>query len=223
MAATPGSADEELNRLIRDVISASKKPSRSRVTDVKPSVASLASLAYDGGLLPPALGQLVDLITTPSHLDQASLNAILRCLYPVAAVSRSVVLQIVASLGHGELKPSLTIQAALLRWLIMVYHGLETQAVLSQAYPVLFNHLDTAAIRPYLSHLLALITRRKHVRPFRIQTLLHLSRQAGSDPHLIGLLRVYKDYYPEIIVGEAVRGRASAFKVFKPTKLVELN
>jgi hypothetical protein len=27
------------------------------------------------------------------------------------------------------------------------------------------------------------------------------------------LLRVFKDYYPEIIVGEAVRGRASAFKV----------
>jgi hypothetical protein len=42
---------------------------------------------------------------------------------------------------------------------------------------------------------------------------LSLSQQAGHDPHLIGLLRVFKDYYPEIIVGEAVRGRASAFKV----------
>lgn len=42
---------------------------------------------------------------------------------------------------------------------------------------------------------------------------LNLSRQTGNDPCLVGLLRVYKDYYPEIIVGEAVRGRASAFKV----------
>ncbi|OAQ98313.1 hypothetical protein LLEC1_03239, partial [Akanthomyces lecanii] len=87
-----------------------------------------------------------------------------------------------------------------------------TPGVLSQAYPVLFNLLDTAAIRPQLTHLLALITRRKHVRPFRIQNLLNLSRQTGNDPTLVGLLRVYKDYYPEIIVGDAVRGRASAFK-----------
>lgn len=29
---------------------------------------------------------------------------------------------------------------------------------------------------------------------------------------MIGLLRVFKDYYPEIIVAEAVRGKASAFK-----------
>lgn len=42
---------------------------------------------------------------------------------------------------------------------------------------------------------------------------LNLSRQTGNDPALVGLLRVFKDYYPEIIVGEAVRGKASAFKV----------
>ncbi|PNY25194.1 Centromere protein I [Tolypocladium capitatum] len=41
---------------------------------------------------------------------------------------------------------------------------------------------------------------------------LNLSRQTGNDPCLVGLLRVFKDYYPEIIVGEAVRGKAAAFK-----------
>lgn len=45
------------------------------------------------------------------------------------------------------------------------------------------------------------------------QVRLNLSRQTGNDPPLVGLLRVFKDYYPEIIVGEAVRGKASAFKV----------
>lgn len=39
-----------------------------------------------------------------------------------------------------------------------------------------------------------------------------MSRQTGNDPHLTGLLRVFKDYYPEVIVGEAVRGKASSFK-----------
>jgi Mis6. len=42
---------------------------------------------------------------------------------------------------------------------------------------------------------------------------LTLSRQTGGDPNLTGLLRVFKNYYPEIIVGDATKGRASAFKV----------
>ncbi len=50
----------------------------------------------------------------------------------------------------------------------------------------------------------------------RLCSLRHsllLSRQTGNDPALTGLLRVYKDYYPEIIVGDATRGKASAFNV----------
>lgn len=150
---------------------ASKLPAKSRGANIKPTVASLASLAYENGLLPTALDQLVSLLVTPSHLDQASLNAIARNLYPVARVSRDVVVRIIGALGHGTLKPSLTIQVALLKWLIMIHHVLETPVVLAQAYGVLFNLLDTAAIRPNVCHLLALITRRKHVKPFRIQAL----------------------------------------------------
>ncbi|KAK1250726.1 hypothetical protein MKX07_005281 [Trichoderma sp. CBMAI-0711] len=206
------SAAEEIDALIQDVAAASKLPAKSRGANIKPTVASLASLAYENGLLPTALDELVGLLVTPSHLDQASLNAIARNLYPVARVSRDVVVCIIGALGHGTLKPSLTIQVALLKWLIMIHHVLETPAVLAQAYGVLFNLLDTAAIRPNVCHLLALITRRRHVKPFRIQALLTLSRQTANDPYLIGLLRVFKDYYPEIILGELVRGKASAFK-----------
>ncbi|KAK7402838.1 hypothetical protein QQX98_011398 [Neonectria punicea] len=205
-------ARDEIGLLVRDVIEASKLTAKSRTSNIKPTVASLASLSYEWGLLPDTLDDLINLITTPSHLDQASLAALARNLYPAAPVSRDVVLRVVSCLGHGKLKPGLPLQAALLRWLIMVYHVLESPQVLSQVYAVLFNLLDTAVTRPYLSHLLALITRRKHVRPFRIQALLNLSRQTGNDPCLMGLLRVFKDYYPEVIVGEAVRGRASAFK-----------
>ncbi len=103
----------------------------------------------------------------------------LRNLYPVTKVSREQALRAVAAVGIGRLKPSLTVQGLLLRWLIMVYHVLEAPAVLSQAYAVLFNLLDTAAIRQQLAHLLALITRRKHVRPFRIQYLCVLCSTAG--------------------------------------------
>ncbi|PFH56973.1 hypothetical protein XA68_15681 [Ophiocordyceps unilateralis] len=204
--------DDAIDLLTQDVIGASRIPPKSRSTSIKPTVARLASLAYEGGLSEDALEQLVKLITTPSFLDQASLATVARNLYPKGRISRRVVLRIVCALGHGAQKPSLGLQAALMKWLVMVFHVLEERAVLTRAYPVLFNLLDTAAIRPQLAHLLALITRRKHVRPFRIQALLDLSRQTGNDPSIVGLLRVFKDYYPEIIVGEAVRGRASAFK-----------
>lgn len=108
---------------------------------------SLTSLAYEKGLLAEDLDALVDLVTTPSHLDQASIAAVVRNLYPVSNVSSDSTLKVVGSLGHGQLKPSLNVQSLLLRWLIMVYHILGSQSTLSQTYSVLFNLLDTAALR----------------------------------------------------------------------------
>lgn len=196
----------------RRTLAASRVPAKRRQTSIKPTVERTTAVLYDRGALPDELARLVDLLTVRNHLDQASLAALVRNLYPSARVGDEVVLRLVGALGHGQLKPSLPLQALFLRWLVMVYHVLENPAVLSQAYAVLFNLLDTAAIRPQLCHLLALVTRRKHVRPFRIQAVLSLSRQTGGDPNLTGLLRVFKNYYPEIIVGELTRGRAAAFK-----------
>ncbi|KAI0446650.1 Mis6-domain-containing protein [Xylaria telfairii] len=211
--AASSSADNspEMQEPLSDILRASKLPAKQRGTSVKPTVEQLTSLAYDQGLLPADLNQLIDLVTTPNFLDQASLAAIVKNLYPATSVSGDLIIKVIGCLGHGKLKPSLTIQAALLKWLIMVQHVTENRTCFLQAYPVLFNLLDTAALRAYACHLLALITRRRHVRPHRIQTLLLLSRQTGSDPSLTGLLRVYKDYYPEIIVGDATRGKASSF------------
>ncbi|KAI1214986.1 Mis6-domain-containing protein [Annulohypoxylon truncatum] len=203
---------QDLRDTLSDVVAASKLTAKQRGSSVKPDVEKLALLSYEQGLLPEDLSQLIDLLTTPSYLDQASLGNILRNLYPAAAVNADFVVRIIGSLGHGKLKPSLAIQGALLKWLVMIYHVIDNQNILSRTYSVLFNLLDTAAIRKQLCHLLALITRRRHVRPYRIQSLLSLSRQTGNDPAVTGLLRVFKDYYPEIIVGEVTRAKASTFK-----------
>ncbi|KAI8308251.1 Centromere protein I [Colletotrichum sp. SAR11_59] len=180
--------DNDINQLVEDIVEASKLPAKKRATAIRPTVDKVASSAYENGLLPEPLNELIDLLTRPSYLDQGSLNALLKSLYPATKLSNDVVWRVVGCLGHGELKPSLNLQSNLLKWLIMAYHVIENPAVLSQAYAVLFNLLDTAAIS------------------------LNLSRNTGSDPALTGLLRVYKDYYPEIIVSDALRGRASAFK-----------
>ncbi|KAK2603022.1 hypothetical protein N8I77_009510 [Diaporthe amygdali] len=202
--------------LIDDVVEASKVPAKRRDVDVKPKVAELSSVAYSQGVLPDELLDLINLIVSPAQLDQGSLNSIIKNLYPAGEVSQDVILKIIGCLGLGEIKPSLTLQSSLLNWVIQVYHVLETkaQAVLSRAYSVLFNLLDVSATRPQLFHILAIITRRKHVQHYRIQALLNLSRQAGNDRHLQGLLRVYRNYYPEIIVGNT--GKGSAFKLPDP-------
>lgn len=122
----------------------------------------------------------MDVLAAPGILlDQASLGSLIRNLYPArgggssSSVVADVVLAVVGCLGQGQLKPPLAVQALLLRWLVLVYHVLAAPAlaVLSRSYAVLFNLLNTAGIRPQLCHLLVLITRRRHVRPFRIQAM----------------------------------------------------
>ena len=130
-----------------DSRAASKVPAKRRRTSIKSTVENTTSLLYDRGALPDELVRLVDLVTVRAHLDQASLAAIVRNLYPSGKVGAEVVLRFVGALGHGQLKPSLPLQALFLRWLVMVHHLLDNPAVLSQAYAVLFNLLDTAAIR----------------------------------------------------------------------------
>jgi len=122
----------------------------------------------------------------PNELDQASIANIIRNLYPATKVSDDTVVKVVGSLGHGQSRAAFPVQTMLLKWLVMVHGVLEDQKILSQLYSFLFNLLDTIAIRyDLVSHfctsahsyraplcqLLSLITRRRHVRPFRIQML----------------------------------------------------
>ena len=96
------------------------------------------------------LAKLVDIITLPNELDQGSLASLIRNLYPAGKVPDAVVIRVVGSLGHGRAKPSYVVQAALLKWLVLVYDVLENPRVLAQLYSILFNLLDTAATR-YIS------------------------------------------------------------------------
>lgn len=143
-------------------LAASKLPAKKRGTSIKPTVDKLAATLYDQGVEPERLNKLLGLICAPSHLDQASLNTLLNSLYPATGVSSDAVLKIIGCLGQGELKPSYSIQAGLLRWLVMVYHVIDEPAILSQVYAVLFNLLETAATRSAPTPKLPGNTRRSH-------------------------------------------------------------
>lgn len=126
---------------------ASKIPAKSRVTKISRLVDRICSKAFQDGVPNRSLRTLIDLITLPNELDQASQGNLIRNLYPASKIPDSIIIKVVGSIGHGRSKPSFSIQTALLKWLVMVYDVLENPTIMSRLYGILFNLLDTIAIR----------------------------------------------------------------------------
>ncbi|KAL4793449.1 Mis6-domain-containing protein [Aspergillus venezuelensis] len=181
-------------------------PSRQRYTDAGKLGKQIAEFAYESGVPPAALARLLKLLTRSNHLDQGTITTLIKNLYPSERIADKLITQVVCCLGPTKNKPSPATQALLLRWLILVYDFLENRSHLSKLYAVLFNHLDMISLRKPLCHILSFITRRKHVKPFRIQSLMELvGTSGGDDRELVTLLRVFKNYYPDVIVGDPGR------------------
>lgn len=116
----------------------------------------MANKAFEDGLSEASLDELVDIITLPNELDQASIASIVRNLYPAAQISDDTLVKVIGSLGHGQSRAAFPVQSLLLKWLVMVYDSIMTPKILSHAYSFLFNLLDTIAIRSIpLYHLLS--------------------------------------------------------------------
>ncbi|KAJ4369805.1 Phosphate metabolism transcription protein [Neocucurbitaria cava] len=188
---------------------ASRTPAKQRVVKVSSIVDVICRHAFESGLDQDAFRDVVQLVSVKTNLDQTSVTTLVKNLYPAQRVPADVVVTVVGALGQGKGKPSPGTQESLVKWLTAIHEIIEDGNVLSRLYGVLFGMLDMISIRTSLCHLLSLITRRKHVKPFRIQQLLELSRGLGNEPALQGLLRVYKDYYPDIILGSTSTSRKS--------------
>lgn len=178
---------------------------------MKSAIESIEAHALTKGLAGTALLRLINAITS-NLLDQTNQNALIKCLYPAKQVSSDAIYSIISSLGHGTLKASMPTQQALIKWLIMVHELLEDTGSLSRCYGVLFNLLDTMSLRAELCHLLSVITRKKHVKPFRIMLLKDLSSTMGLEPALQKLMLVYEGYAPgSLNVGNIPRKASLGF------------
>ncbi|PWY80946.1 Mis6 domain protein [Aspergillus sclerotioniger CBS 115572] len=188
-------------------------PPKQRYTDAGQLAKTIATGAYESGIPPPALERLLKLLTTHNALDQGTVTTLVKNLYPVERISSKIITQVVCCLGPAKTKPSAATQALLVRWLILVYDFIDDGSHLSKLYAVLFNYLDMISLRKPLCHLLSIITRRKHVKPFRIQALMELvSVSGGEEKELLILLNVFKNYCPDVIVGDlGLSGRKAAF------------
>ncbi|PLB49420.1 Mis6 domain protein [Aspergillus steynii IBT 23096] len=184
-------------------------PSKQRYTDAGELGKIIASHAYESGIPSGTLERLIKTLTARSQLDQGTITTLIKNLYPSERVPSKIVTQVVCCLGPSKTKPAPATQALLLRWLILVHDFLDEKAHLSKLYAVLFNYLDMISLRKPLCHLLSLVTRRKHVKPFRIQSLMELVANSGGDEkELVTLLKTFKNYCPDVIVGDlGVSGR----------------
>ena len=172
---------------------------------------TICQYADKHGLLTPDLHRLLDLAISPSSLDQANRGFIFKSLYPASKVPPDVIYKAVNSLGHGAQKPPASAQVALLRWLVMVYPTLEDSADFSSLYSVFFNMLGRMDIRAPLCHLLAMITRRKHVKPFRLDILRQLASDVPREPALEKLMRIYDHLGPDHLDAAAAKGPSIVF------------
>ncbi|KAF1997181.1 Mis6-domain-containing protein [Amniculicola lignicola CBS 123094] len=204
-----GAQPESLRAALEALEEASRTPTKQRTVKVSSIVDAVCRHAFEDGLDAEALRTVVRIAGKKTELDQTSVTTLVKNLYPSVRVPPDVIVTAVGGLGQGKSKPSAGTQNGLVRWLTTVYEILEEPQILSRLYCVLFGMLDMISIRTSLCHLLILITRRKHVKPFRIQQLLELSRGLGNEPALQGLLRSYRDYYPDIILGSATTSRNS--------------
>lgn len=157
----------------------------------RPYINTICQYANQHGLATQDLRSLLDLAILPSSLNQASRGLIIKSLYPACRVPSDMVYKIASSLGHGAHKPLASVQFALLRWLIMAHCAFEDASALSALYSVFFNLLGRMDIRAPLCHVLAMITKRKHVKPFRLDIIQRLSIDIPREPALEKLMRIF--------------------------------
>ncbi|XP_066267056.1 centromere protein I-like [Branchiostoma lanceolatum] len=152
--------------------------------------------AQNKGLSPDNILSLTVVITRGQFADSTN-SRLVRCLIPATTVPEDAALRAISWICTN--KPSKTVQAFLLRWLVLVYDLIDGKEKLHALYGVLFLFIQSDVLCPHVCHLLYLLTRKQDVRLFRVRTLLDLQTRVGVQPHLTGLLSLYKLYRPDLV------------------------
>ena len=135
------------------------------------------------------------MLLTPPGLDQASQNSLLKSFFPAEKLPNHLILVVIEALGVGKQKASSTTQTALVRWLILVFELIDF-SILLQCYSILFNLLSVLYLRGHLCHLLAKITQRKHVQPWRVRYVQHIEESIATDANISKLADLYEYLVP---------------------------
>ncbi|CAG8659270.1 7903_t:CDS:10, partial [Ambispora leptoticha] len=158
---------------------------KAKRSEIKIHINELEKLVHWHGLEEEQLSDLLNLVFS-AKLDVADTKRIIKLLIPRQKISENLVIKILGKLGHELVIHS--IQGLLLRWIILVYPLLEDYSRLQKLYGVIFHFLEYQGLR------------------------INLLGRFGNEPNLIGLIRIYKDYYPNYVMVSIPSTRKAIFK-----------
>ncbi|XP_053329678.1 centromere protein I [Spea bombifrons] len=158
---------------------------------------SVEDFGMQNGIPPDGVDVLLELALSGKLADSVN-TRLLKCLLPASEVLQSSIIKGVSLFCAA--KCSASVQSLFIRWLISVFDLIPCKDALSSLYNFFFYYLQDEKLCPYLCHLLYLITKKDHVRPFRVRKLLELQSRKGLYPPLIGLLSLYKIFCPEMVL-----------------------
>lgn len=80
------------------------------------------------------------------------------------------------------------------------------KTTLEKCYSTLFHYLDYQALRPHLCYLLCRLTRRRHVRHYRITKLMAMRANSAGEVGISAVLSTYANFYPDLLFPELLGG-----------------
>ncbi|XP_053811939.1 centromere protein I [Vidua chalybeata] len=155
---------------------------------------AVESTALKQGLPPEGFEILLNIVLSGKFADTVN-TCLLKSLIPASVIPENSVVTAVSWLCVS--KCSGNMQLLFLKWLITVFDFIDHKEQLHALYGFFFSFLQDEKLCPYICHLLYLLTRKEHVKPFRIRMLLDLQARMGMQSHLQALLSLYKLFCPE--------------------------
>ncbi|XP_063967268.1 centromere protein I-like [Lytechinus pictus] len=200
VVTSPRKKDKELSKQLEDAIKFFKDPaSDTRVrANIKLSNAldAITKEAQRNGLSEGIIQDLVDIAASGKFADSTS-SRLIKHLLPSDSIPEDAAIQSISWMCTN--KPSHEIQALLLKWIILTFDLLDGTEKLHALYGMIFYFIENDTLCPHACHLLYLLTRKEDVIDYRVRKLLSVQRRAGTQPHITGLLSIYKVFAPHLV------------------------
>uniref|UniRef100_UPI00358E5A2A centromere protein I-like n=1 Tax=Myxine glutinosa TaxID=7769 RepID=UPI00358E5A2A len=174
------------------------KPQKPNRLAVSRNIKILERHSQVCGIEPLVLENLLRVIIKKTFTVQVR-RRLLKCLVPVSVVPGNAPVIAVAHLCMETLPA--TLQVGVVQWLIVVFDLVENKDDFHGLYGMIFHFVQFENLSPYVCHLLYLLTRKEDVKRFRVEKLLRLIAAQGDNrqPHLRGLLSLYKTFRPDCV------------------------
>ncbi|KAI8097038.1 Mis6-domain-containing protein [Halteromyces radiatus] len=179
--------DKALEKSVH-AIQRGKKPNLDRITHIAPAIGKY-------GVKSSHIDILLDLIFSQQLTATRSMSLV-KLLLPRSTVSQKQILRIYGNLSCRDYSSML--MDKLLEWVICIYDYIDGKEHISNLYAVLFHYLTIERLRPRLCHILFRMTKKVHVKAYRVRFLSNLAKNIIPEPQLIALIKLYHNLRPEL-------------------------